>query len=271
MDLPVENVWGDVETEATVKRRESESLAPTTVAVTEDLAIANLAITKEPLPINYALRNIERDANASSRASSVDYGIPAADNWCTDNLASTGQEEFQWTSSDRISTTTPRYSATNSSLVISPADFDPLGAIEEPVVKEQPKPISPPPPTLQIQVLEPLQVGDKLSGRIEYRVATKTSLPYRNQTCSVMRRFSDFLWLYNQLLHKYPGVIIPPVPEKQAVGRFGEEFIETRRVALQRFMHLTSQHEVLQLDSVLQQFCESEVNFGWTNLDLCKR
>jgi PX domain len=258
MDLPIENVWGDVETEATVKRRESEIVAPKPVLeAVPDLALGNLALTETILqePIRFAAQ--DSSLNLLSRASSVEYGLPK-DNWGIDHPPINNDVD-RWISTDRVSTTTPRYSSTNSSLVLSPAEFDPLGVNEEPVIKEPPEPVLPPSPTLIIQVLEPLQVGDKLSGRIEYRVATKTTLPFRNQQCSVMRRFSDFLWLYNQLLHKYPGVIIPPVPDKQAVGRFGEEFIENRRVALHRFMNLLSQHEVLKVDSVLQQFCESEV------------
>lgn len=38
-------------------------------------------------------------------------------------------------------------------------------------------------------VLEPLKVGDRLSGHVEYRVKTETNHPdYRNKECSVMRR-----------------------------------------------------------------------------------
>jgi hypothetical protein len=258
MDLPVENVWGDVETEATAKRRESEVVAPNPVfEVVPDLALGNLALTETIVNEPIGLTAQDTSLSLLSRASSVEYGLPN-DHWGVEHPP-INNDIYRWTSTDRVSTTTPRYSATNSSLILSPAEFDPLGVNEDPVVKETPKPVLPPSPTLIIQVLEPLQVGDKLSGRIEYRVATKTTLPFRNQQCSVMRRFSDFLWLYNQLLHKYPGVIIPPVPDKQAVGRFGEEFIENRRIALQRFMNLISQHEVLKVDSVLQQFCESEV------------
>ncbi|KAI8898494.1 Vps5 C terminal like-domain-containing protein [Globomyces pollinis-pini] len=110
-----------------------------------------------------------------------------------------------------------------------------------------------------IQVSDPLKVGDKISGYVEYRIKTKTSNPdYARSEFYVMRRFSDFLWLYNQLLNKYPGVIVPPIPEKMAMGRFQEDFIESRRYQLERFMIRVTKHHILQLDDNLQFFLEAE-------------
>ena len=34
----------------------------------------------------------------------------------------------------------------------------------------------------------------------------------------MQRRFNHFVWLYEQLSNAYPGVIVPPIPEKQAIG-----------------------------------------------------
>ncbi len=34
----------------------------------------------------------------------------------------------------------------------------------------------------------------------------------------VIRRFSDFDWLHEELVRLHPGVIIPPVPDKAVVG-----------------------------------------------------
>lgn len=85
-----------------------------------------------------------------------------------------------------------------------------------------------------------------------------TSPEYRNAECIVYRRFRDFLWLYNQLVDKYPGAIIPPVPEKHAIGRFQEDFVEARRCALERFLQKTVQHPILQPDTDLRLFLESE-------------
>ncbi|KAJ1439103.1 Phox homologous domain-containing protein, partial [Ochromonadaceae sp. CCMP2298] len=62
---------------------------------------------------------------------------------------------------------------------------------------------------------------------------------------SVVRRYSDFSWLAECLAYEFPGVIVPPLPEKQQVGRFAEEFLDVRRRALERFMLRVSAHSEL--------------------------
>lgn len=46
---------------------------------------------------------------------------------------------------------------------------------------------------------------------------------------SVLRRYSDFVWLYERLHKERAGAIVPHLPEKQAVGKFSPEFVEERR------------------------------------------
>ncbi|KAF2106471.1 Vps5 C terminal like-domain-containing protein [Lophiotrema nucula] len=114
-------------------------------------------------------------------------------------------------------------------------------------------------PTFNIQVGDPHKVGDLTSSHTEYSVYTKTtSKGYRNPEFTVSRRYRDFLWLYNQLHNNSPGVIIPPPPEKQAVGRFDADFVESRRAALERMLNKTAHHPVLQHDSDLKLFLESD-------------
>jgi sorting nexin-1/2 len=51
-------------------------------------------------------------------------------------------------------------------------------------------------------------------------------------TTSVSRRFSDFEWLYSELINKYGGYIIPIIPEKYLLTKFNMEsydFSEKRR------------------------------------------
>jgi sorting nexin-1/2 len=100
------------------------------------------------------------------------------------------------------------------------------------------------------------------SGRLDsytvYKVTTKTSLPqYRNTEFSVMRRYRDFLWLYSQLQEKYKGVILPPIPEKNALSRFNEDFIEFRRRELEKFLRRVGAHPGLQTSEDLQTFLEA--------------
>ncbi len=114
-------------------------------------------------------------------------------------------------------------------------------------------------PRFQITVSDPTKVGDPVRGHVVYTVHTKTTSPhYRRGDFSVLRRFSDFLWLYEQLTANNPGVIVPPVPDKHAFGRFQEQFIETRRAALQRCLAKITTHPILQLDPDLRMFLESD-------------
>ncbi|BEJ17301.1 hypothetical protein CspHIS471_0607020 [Cutaneotrichosporon sp. HIS471] len=114
-------------------------------------------------------------------------------------------------------------------------------------------------PVFQITISDPTKIGDPVRGHVVYTVRTKTTSPhYRRGDFSVLRRFSDFLWLYEQLTANNPGVIVPPVPDKHAFGRFQEQFIETRRAALQRCLTKITAHPILQLDPDLRLFIESD-------------
>nr|XP_009672152.1 PREDICTED: sorting nexin-33 [Struthio camelus australis] len=50
-----------------------------------------------------------------------------------------------------------------------------------------------------------------------------------NINSPVYRRYKHFDWLYNRLLHKFTVISVPHLPEKQATGRFEEDFIEKRK------------------------------------------
>jgi len=114
-------------------------------------------------------------------------------------------------------------------------------------------------PTFEILVGDPHKVSDLTSSHIAYAVRTKTSSKaYKESEFTVTRRYRDFLWLYNSLVVNNPGVIVPPPPEKQAVGRYEESFVETRRAALERMLNKISQHSILQTDGDLKIFLESE-------------
>lgn len=63
---------------------------------------------------------------------------------------------------------------------------------------------------------------------------------------AVLRRYSDFLWLYERLQVERAGAIVPPLPEKQPVGRFNPSFVEARRRELERFLRRAAVHPELQ-------------------------
>lgn len=51
-----------------------------------------------------------------------------------------------------------------------------------------------------------------------------------------IRRYSDFFNVRNALIHRWPGVFIPAIPPKKAVGNKEEKFIEERMVFLDKFI-----------------------------------
>lgn len=72
------------------------------------------------------------------------------------------------------------------------------------------------------------------------------------------RRYSDFEWLHDQLSFFFPASITPPLPEKQTVGRFTPEFIESRRRGIEKFMGRVTKHVVLNVSAVLASFLQAD-------------
>jgi sorting nexin-1/2 len=75
---------------------------------------------------------------------------------------------------------------------------------------------------------------------------------------AVLRRYSDFLWLYERLHMERAGAIVPPIPEKQPVGRFSPAFVEDRRVNLERFLRRVAVHPELQDSKCLDAFLRAD-------------
>ena len=53
-------------------------------------------------------------------------------------------------------------------------------------------------------------------------------------------------------------MIVPPVSEKHALGRFQDEFVESRRIALERCLRKMTAHPMLYGDPDLKLFLESD-------------
>lgn len=132
---------------------------------------------------------------------------------------------------------------------------------------------------IEIKVSDPQKVGDGMSSYMTYRILTKTNLPYfRRQSLSVTRRFSDFLGLRERLAEKHlnSGRIVPPAPEKSAVGmvqvKMSKEdtaqqadFIEKRRASLERFINRVAAHPALRTDPDFREFLELETDLPRAN------
>ncbi|KAJ7281472.1 Vps5 C terminal like-domain-containing protein [Mycena rebaudengoi] len=114
-------------------------------------------------------------------------------------------------------------------------------------------------PVFVISVDDPQKVGDPIRSFTMYTVHTRTASPlYKKSAFSVLRRYSDFLWLYETLSMNNPGVVVPPVPEKNTFGRFDDQFVRQRRFALEKCIHKIANHPVLGKDADLKLFLESD-------------
>ncbi|XP_027217695.2 sorting nexin-2 isoform X5 [Penaeus vannamei] len=125
---------------------------------------------------------------------------------------------------------------------------------------------------IEISISDPQKIGDGMSSYMAYKVTTKTNIAYfRKKHWSVTRRFSDFLGLHGKLVekHLHSGRIIPPAPEKSAIGttkiKLGSDkssdssssdFIERRRASLERYMNRTAAHPTLRSDPDFREFIE---------------
>jgi len=110
----------------------------------------------------------------------------------------------------------------------------------------------------KITVTDPVKQGDGMRSYISYKINTKTTLPqYQWKEFSVIHRYRDFVWLWEQLKSKFEHVIIPPLPEKAVTGNFEPTFIQLRRGALEKFLQRIASHPVLQNSEDLQIFLEA--------------
>ncbi|XP_038547876.1 sorting nexin-7 [Micropterus salmoides] len=98
---------------------------------------------------------------------------------------------------------------------------------------------------------------------IMYRVVTKTTRSeFDSSEYEVRRRYQDFLWLRSRLEETHPTLIIHPLPEKFVmkgmVERFNDDFIETRRSALHRFLNKISEHPILSYSQHFKVFLTAQ-------------
>ncbi|RLV91940.1 Vacuolar protein sorting-associated protein 5 [Spathaspora sp. JA1] len=117
---------------------------------------------------------------------------------------------------------------------------------------------------LEISVGDPMKVGDITTAHIVYTIKTinknltSDNFP-KNDSNEVTRRYRDFRWIYHQLQNNHPGKIIPPPPTKQTyIGRFNENFIENRRLSLEKMLNKISQIRELCNDGDFVMFLTSD-------------
>lgn len=103
-----------------------------------------------------------------------------------------------------------------------------------------------------IKVSNPVKQSGSFGSHIAYKVATSSNIDGFSATQEIIvdRRYSDFIWLYEQLTIEFPGVVIPPLPEKQTFGfaKLGfnsESYLEARQRGLELFLKRVAAHHLL--------------------------
>jgi hypothetical protein len=87
-------------------------------------------------------------------------------------------------------------------------------------------------------------------------VYTVTTTVPDGQTSVVQRRYNDFEWLQRSLEDKHKDILIPPIPEKDALARFHSSVLQYRKREFNRFLARIVAHPVLSKDSSVDIFFE---------------
>ncbi|RAL37358.1 hypothetical protein DM860_000052 [Cuscuta australis] len=95
---------------------------------------------------------------------------------------------------------------------------------------------------------------------VTYSITTKTNMPeYGGSEFSVRRRFRDVVALADELSKAYRGFFVPPRPEKSVVESQvmqKHEFVELRRVALEKYLTRLAAHPVIRKSNELRAFLQ---------------
>ena len=123
---------------------------------------------------------------------------------------------------------------------------------------------------LTVTVSDPEKVGDGMGAYVAYTIVTKTTLSmFKSPEATVRRRFSDILGLFAKLVGKHAskGILVPTPPEKSVLGmtkvKFSKEnqseseFIERRRISLERFLNRIALQPELRKDPDFIDFLEN--------------
>ncbi|WWC87895.1 sorting nexin-4 [Kwoniella dendrophila CBS 6074] len=121
---------------------------------------------------------------------------------------------------------------------------------------------------MSIEVREPIKEHEGSKDMyVSYAVKTQTNLTtFPKSMAIVRRRFQDFVFLRDHLVKNFPACVVPPIPDKHRLeyikgDRFGPEFIERRRLDLQRFTERIARHPTLQRSQLVNDFLQSS---EWT-------
>ncbi|KAJ0235281.1 Phox homologous domain-containing protein [Hirschfeldia incana] len=117
-------------------------------------------------------------------------------------------------------------------------------------------------PQKEQEIASSILSGGGRSTYITYLITTRTNLPeYKGSDFTVRRRFRDVVALADRLAESYRGFCIPPRPDKSVVeGQVMQrhEFVEQRRVALEKYLRRLALHPVIRKSEELRVFLQVE-------------
>lgn len=95
---------------------------------------------------------------------------------------------------------------------------------------------------------------------VTYLITTRTNLPdFGGNEFGVRRRFKDVVTLSDRLSEAYRGFFIPPRPDKSIVESQvmqKQEFVEQRRVALEKYLRRLADHPVIRKSDEFRVFLQ---------------
>ncbi|KAF8402560.1 hypothetical protein HHK36_010646 [Tetracentron sinense] len=97
---------------------------------------------------------------------------------------------------------------------------------------------------------------------VTYLITTRTNMPeFGGLELNVRRRFKDVVALSDRLSESYRGFFIPPRPDKNVVESQvmqKQEFVEQRRVLLEKYLCRLAAHPVIKKSDELQVFLQAQ-------------
>jgi len=121
---------------------------------------------------------------------------------------------------------------------------------------------------LTVTVLKPQKEHDEIATSlvpggntyVTYLIVTCTNIPeFGNKEFKVRRRFRDVVTLGDRLSESYRGYFIPPRPDKHTVESQvmqKDEFIEQRRIAVEKYLGRLAGHPVIRKSKELMLFLQ---------------
>jgi sorting nexin-1/2 len=94
-----------------------------------------------------------------------------------------------------------------------------------------------------------------MQAHVVYIISTQ----YPNEQISVVaRRYSDFQWLQGVLEEEYMDILIPPIPEKDALFRFDLEVLAHRKREFNKFLSRIITHPILSKSKHVDTFLNAK-------------